>query len=62
MAKRYGITAIPTAILVDQAGKIVSLEASGDELPRLLTNLIGAKEEDTPDGAEHSSAHDEGDE
>lgn len=41
MAERYGISGIPTAILVDKEGKVVSLNARGPELPRLLTELLG---------------------
>ncbi|WP_167546585.1 TlpA disulfide reductase family protein [Stieleria maiorica] len=44
MAERYDITVIPTAILVDQDGKIVSLEARGETLPALLEELIGPAE------------------
>ncbi len=40
MAKRYEITAIPTAILVDREGKIVSLESRGETLTKLLTKLF----------------------
>ncbi|MCR9293194.1 MAG: TlpA family protein disulfide reductase [bacterium] len=41
MAKHYGITGIPTAILVDQQGNVVSLEARGSKLDRLLEELLG---------------------
>jgi len=37
----YGITSIPTVILVDQKGNVVSLNARGPELSRLLEKLIG---------------------
>ncbi|WP_182870441.1 redoxin family protein [Rhodopirellula sp. JC639] len=57
MAKRYDITEIPTAILVDQDGKIVSLEARGETLPALLKELIGPKENvDTEAEPEESEA------
>ena len=36
MARRYGISGIPTVILVDRAGKVISLNARGPELGRLL--------------------------
>ena len=45
MAARYGISAIPTVILVDQQGKVVSLEARGAELGRLLEELLGPVEQ-----------------
>ncbi len=37
----YGISAIPTAILVDREGKVVSLRARGKELDRLLAEMLG---------------------
>jgi thiol-disulfide isomerase/thioredoxin len=40
MAVKYGITGIPAAILVDQQGKVVSMNARGDELSRLLSELL----------------------
>lgn len=41
IARYYGITGIPTMILVNQEGKVVSLEARADELDRLLEELLG---------------------
>jgi thiol-disulfide isomerase/thioredoxin len=41
MAVKYGITGIPTAILVDQEGKVVSMNARGPRLGALLENLLG---------------------
>jgi thiol-disulfide isomerase/thioredoxin len=41
MAAYYGITGIPTVILVDQEGKVVSLNARGPELGRLLGEMLG---------------------
>jgi thiol-disulfide isomerase/thioredoxin len=41
MAAYYGITGIPTVILVDQQGKVVSLNARGPELGRLLGEMLG---------------------
>ncbi|MFG0295810.1 MAG: TlpA family protein disulfide reductase, partial [Maioricimonas sp. JB045] len=38
---RYGVSAIPTAILTDQEGKVVSLRAYGEELDRKLEELLG---------------------
>jgi len=49
MATYYGISAIPTAILVDQQGKVVSLRARGSELDRLLADILGPVEESTED-------------
>jgi thiol-disulfide isomerase/thioredoxin len=42
-ASYYGISAIPTAILVDQKGKVVSLRARGKELDQQLESLLGAE-------------------
>jgi thiol-disulfide isomerase/thioredoxin len=44
LATHYGISAIPTAILVDQDGKVVSLRARGKELDRLLEEMLGKPE------------------
>jgi thiol-disulfide isomerase/thioredoxin len=44
LAVKYGVSGIPMAILVDKAGKVVSLSARGEELTRLLEELLGAKE------------------
>ncbi len=41
LAVNYGVSGIPTAILVDQAGKVVSLQARGRELDRQLESLLG---------------------
>lgn len=41
MAIRYGVTGIPTALLVDAEGKVVSVMARGDELGRLLEKMLG---------------------
>lgn len=49
MATRYGIMAIPTAILVDQQGKVVELEARGETLGQQLAKLLGP---DAPQAAE----------
>ncbi|MEX0585782.1 MAG: TlpA disulfide reductase family protein [Pirellulales bacterium] len=43
MAKYYGIQSIPTVILVDQKGKVVSLKARGTELGKLLEQLLAKK-------------------
>lgn len=44
LAMHYGIAGIPTAILVDREGKVVSLNARGPELGRLLDEMIGPPE------------------
>lgn len=54
MAVKYGVSAIPTAILIDQKGKVVSLSARGPELPRLLAKLIGPPEETGTDKPEET--------
>ena len=40
LAARYGIKAIPTAMLVDRQGKVLSTTARGPELERLLAQLL----------------------
>jgi thiol-disulfide isomerase/thioredoxin len=40
-ARYYGISGIPTVILVNQEGKVVSLNARGDQLGTLLAELLG---------------------
>jgi thiol-disulfide isomerase/thioredoxin len=54
LVQYYGVSGIPTAILVDQDGKVVSLRARGKELDRLLQDMLGdpvepeeSEEEDT---------------
>jgi thiol-disulfide isomerase/thioredoxin len=41
---RYNISSIPTAFLVDRDGKVVSMFARGDELLRLLNQLLESTE------------------
>ncbi|MEM6472689.1 MAG: TlpA disulfide reductase family protein [Planctomycetota bacterium] len=50
MATHYGISGIPTAILVDQKGTVVSLSARGKRLDDKLEELLGPIEEETEDG------------
>lgn len=45
LATHYGITGIPTAILVDREGKVVSMSARGSTLNRLLLEHLGPFEE-----------------
>jgi thiol-disulfide isomerase/thioredoxin len=44
LAMMYGVNAIPTAILMDREGLVVSLNARGDELTQQLEKLIGPRE------------------
>ncbi|MCA9079923.1 MAG: TlpA family protein disulfide reductase [Planctomycetaceae bacterium] len=44
VARNYGISGIPAVILVNQEGKVVSLNARGPELPKLLEKLLGPVE------------------
>jgi thiol-disulfide isomerase/thioredoxin len=41
MATKFGVLAIPTAILVDKEGKVVSLNARGPALTKALAELLG---------------------
>ncbi len=41
MAEHYGVMGIPTVLLVDKEGIVVSLQARGNELDDLLEKLIG---------------------
>jgi thiol-disulfide isomerase/thioredoxin len=43
LTEEYGVMAIPLAILVDRDGRVVSLNARGPELTRLLEELIEGK-------------------
>jgi thiol-disulfide isomerase/thioredoxin len=49
LSKYYGIFAIPQAILVDRGGKVVSMNARGPELERLLEKHIGARDKGEKD-------------
>jgi len=53
MATYYGVTAIPMVLLVDRKGKVVSTEARGPRLGRLLKKLLGPpkKQKKKSDGA-----------
>jgi hypothetical protein len=44
-ARHYGVNAIPTMLLVGRDGKVVSIRARGEELKRLLADLIGPADE-----------------
>lgn len=52
MVTFYGISAIPTAILVDREGNVVSLRARGNELDRLLAEMLGEPKADEAEPAE----------
>ena len=41
MAVYYGVNSVPLAILVDKEGKVVSMNARGEELSKLLEKLLG---------------------
>ncbi|MCA9033543.1 MAG: TlpA family protein disulfide reductase [Planctomycetaceae bacterium] len=45
LAEFYGISAIPTAVLVDENGKVLSLNARGTTLPRLLEQHFASRRE-----------------
>lgn len=45
LAEYYGIVGIPAVILIDQEGKVRSLEAYGDNLGRLLEETLGKADE-----------------
>ena len=44
LARRYGISTIPTVILVDREGKVISLDASGPKLGELLAEQFDGKQ------------------
>jgi thiol-disulfide isomerase/thioredoxin len=41
LARYYGITALPTLILVNRHGQVVSTHARGEELQKLLAEMLG---------------------
>jgi thiol-disulfide isomerase/thioredoxin len=43
LIKQHGVNSFPTPILVDQAGRVVSLRARGPQLERLLDRLLPEK-------------------
>ncbi len=57
IATYYGISGIPTAILVDKEGKVISMRARGKELDRLLEQQLGAPPE--PEDSESEPADNE---
>jgi thiol-disulfide isomerase/thioredoxin len=54
MAAKYGINAIPAAILVDQQGNVVTLSARGEALPTLVEELLAKSS--TTDGSDEETA------
>jgi peroxiredoxin len=46
LAKKYGVTAIPMAVLINREGKVVTLSARGEKLGELVAELLGVKESD----------------
>lgn len=54
LAVYYGISGIPTAILVDKDGKVVSMNARGQALNQLLKELLGPAD-DKPAGDQSES-------
>lgn len=58
MANHYGITGIPTAILVGRDGKVLSLRARGAELDRLLAEQFAEAEESGDSESDDSESGD----
>lgn len=56
MAVRYGIRRLPQAILVDQEGKVVHLNAKGEQLETLLEQLLADPVAEAPSDASKSVA------
>ncbi len=52
VATYYGVMGIPTVILVDKEGKVVSTRARGEELVRLLAEQLGPPPEQPAEPAE----------
>ncbi|MCC9601863.1 redoxin family protein [Stieleria sp. JC731] len=55
MAVEYGINAIPSVWLVNEEGKVVSLNARGPELGKQLAKLLGPVEEPAEESVEESA-------
>jgi thiol-disulfide isomerase/thioredoxin len=47
LAKKYGVDALPSTVLVDQQGKVVALGVSGKRLGEKLADLLGEPDEDS---------------
>jgi thiol-disulfide isomerase/thioredoxin len=52
LVQYYGVEGIPTAILVDKGGKVISLRARGAELNKLLKEQLGEPQGTTSTSAE----------
>ncbi|MCE9555988.1 MAG: TlpA family protein disulfide reductase [Planctomycetes bacterium] len=50
LAQKYAVSGIPTAILLDQTGKVVDLDARGERLTKHLEELIERSAEAKPSG------------
>ncbi len=59
MAVKYGITGIPTAILIDQEGNVVSMQARGPRLAAALEQLLGKPTEEASSSVEVSDQPDQ---
>jgi thiol-disulfide isomerase/thioredoxin len=46
LAKKYGVDALPSTLLVDKQGKVVALGVSGERLGEKLAELLGEPDED----------------
>ncbi|HEV3344958.1 MAG TPA: TlpA disulfide reductase family protein, partial [Pirellulales bacterium] len=46
LAKKYGVNAIPMAVLLNREGKVVTLSARGETLGELVAELLGVNESD----------------
>jgi thiol-disulfide isomerase/thioredoxin len=58
LATKYGIMGIPTVILIGADGNVVSLNARGPELGKLLEKLLGPAEAATDEATEKSADSD----
>jgi thiol-disulfide isomerase/thioredoxin len=56
LAEYYAVFAIPQAILIGRDGRVVSLQARGDELEQLLEKLIGPRDKESKGEKSDSSA------
>jgi len=56
VATYYGVMGIPTVILVDKDGKVVSTRARGEELVRLLAEQLGPPAEQPAEGEKPAEA------
>ena len=59
LAVYYGVSGIPTAILVDKEGKVVSMSARGNKLNELLEEILGPVETTEETGTEGSAGDEE---